>query len=421
MSTTNIMPALVGPDGKPLPAKPGSPMYKENKIKKAKDKANKPATNNYVDEKVAEAVNGMPGVISKSKSLTGLPLGTEVNTGGATTRITYSTSASRERYAAMDAPARRNLLLQMSKIPGLYPANAVPTLERITSTGGEFYGANDFAALDKLMAHADLSGQTYQDSLIQFSFDPESALAIFGPPPKPAKAISLSNPAALELDLNNKFLDLFDEPANRKTAKAYAAEMIKAQQAAGGANRLDPVLSERIFRKYVTKKANTLVSTTLEDGDANTNPITEGAFGMTITKLRNAYFENYLPINEKKVYKDAIAASRSPQALQNVLQNIQMKAIQYYPAVAEGIRNGQTVSDLLDAPINSYASVFGVKANQVPQSFLSKIASGTSIPSQDDVDRIIYSSDGIEKAPGYRTQQLNDFKTMFKTFGIGPT
>jgi hypothetical protein len=75
---------------------------------------------------------------------------------------------------------------------------------------------------------------------------------------------------------------------------------------------------------------------------------------------------------------------------------------------------------LLDAPINSYASVFGVKANQVPQSFLSKIASGTSIPSQDDVERIIYSSDGIEKAPGYRNQQLNDFKTMFKTFGIGP-
>jgi hypothetical protein len=179
-------------------------------------------------------------------------------------------------------------------------------------------------------------------------------------------------------------------------------------------------LSERIFRKYVTKKANTLVSTTLEDGDANTNPITEGAFGMTITKLRNAYFENYLPINEKKVYKDAIAASRSPQALQNVLQNVQMKAAQYYPAVAEGIRNGQTVSDLLDAPINSYATVFGVKANQVPQSFLSKIASGTSIPSQDDVERIIYSSDGIEKAPGYRAQQLNDFKTMFKTFGIGP-
>jgi hypothetical protein len=213
---------------------------------------------------------------------------------------------------------------------------------------------------------------------------------------------------------------LFDEPADKKTAKAYATEMLKAQQAAGGANKLDPVLSERIFRKYVTKKANTLVSTTLEDGDANTNPITEGAFGMTITKLRNAYFENYLPINEKKVYKDAIAASRSPQALQNVLQNVQMKAAQYYPAVAEGIRNGQTVSDLLDAPINSYASVFGVKANQVPQSFLSKIASGTSIPSQDDVERIIYSSDGIEKAPGYKNQQLNDFKTMFKIFGIGP-
>ena len=370
-----------------------------------------------------DALNAVvPAVASSERSASGIPMGTGVKTGDAFPKVQYSVVSPYEVYASLDNKARANLLLQMGGIPGLYDKSTpLPTSDYVGRQGNAVtFRRQDYDALLKLMAHSDSSGNgSYTNSIISFYNNPGVAEQYFGKRTA-GKAITLSSPAALELDLNDKFLDLFDEPADKKTAKAYATEMLKAQQAAGGANKLDPVLSERIFRKYVTKKANTLVSTTLEDGDANTNPITEGAFGMTITKLRNAYFENYLPINEKKVYKDAIAASRSPQALQNVLQNVQMKAAQYYPAVAEGIRNGQTVSDLLDAPINSYASVFGVKANQVPQSFLSKIASGTSIPSQDDVERIIYSSDGIEKAPGYKNQQLNDFKTMFKIFGIGP-
>jgi hypothetical protein len=370
-----------------------------------------------------DALNAIiPEVSSSERSASGIPIGTEVKTGDAFTKVKYSVVDPYKTYATLSNTQRANLLFQMGSIPGLYAKGDAPTLEYIGKQGNAVtFRKQDYDALLKIMAHSDKAGTaSYTDSIAIFNNNPALGEQYFGKVNKVGREIALSSPAALELDLSDKFMDLFDEPADKKTAKAYATEMLKAQQAAGGANKLDPVLSERIFRKYVTKKANTLVSTTLEDGDANTNPITEGAFGMTITKLRNAYFENYLPINEKKVYKDAIAASRSPQALQNVLQNVQMKAAQYYPAVAEGIRNGQTVSDLLDAPINSFATVFGVKPNQVPQSFLSKVASGTSIPSQDDVDRIIYSFDGIENAPGYRAQQLNDFKTMFKTFGIGP-
>lgn len=365
----------------------------------------------------------VPTAGSSANSASGIPLGTGIKNGEASSKVQYTTVSPYAVYENLGSnQARANLLLQMGNIPALYAKGNAPTAEYITKMGNAVtFRKQDYDALLKLMAHSDSAGNgSYTSSLVSFNNNPSLATQYFGKVTSTAKPIALSNPAALELDLNDKFLDLFDEPADKKTAKAYATEILKAQQAAGGANKLDPALSEQIFRKYVTKKANALVSTTLADGDANTQPITEGAFGMNITKLRNAYFENYLPINEKKVYKDAIAASRSPQAFQNVLQNIQMKATQYYPAIAEGIKNGQTVSDLLDAPISSYARVFGVKANQVPQSFLSKIASGTNIPSQDDVERIIYGSDGIEKTPGYRSQQINDFKTMFKTFGIGP-
>jgi hypothetical protein len=407
-----IKDVILGPGGSWIESK-------INPDKPVKKKTKKKGASNPSDD-VKDLVP--PAVASSGRSASGIPLGTGVKTGEAFPKVQYSVVSPYEVYANLDNKERANLLLQMGGIPGLYDKGTpLPTRDYIGRQGNAVtFRRQDYDALLKLMAHSDSSGNgSYTNSIITFYNNPGIAEQYFGKRTA-GRAISLSSPASLELDLSNKFLDLFDEPADKKIAKAYATEILKAQQAAGGANRLDPALSEQIFRKYVTKKANALVSATLKDGDPNMQPITEGAFGMTVTKLRNAYFENYLPVNEKKVYKDAIAASRSPQAFQNILQNIQMKAIQYYPAVAEGIRNGQTVSDLLDAPINSYATVFGVKPNQVPQSFLSKIASGTSIPSQDDVLRTIWSSDGIEKAPGYRTQQLNDFRTMMQTFGIGP-
>jgi hypothetical protein len=411
----SIRDIVLGPGGSYIESKLNPP--KKPVKKKAKEKKNSGLTPSE------DALNAVaPEVSSSERSASGIPFGTDIKVGDTFKQPKYSIVDQYKVYGTLDNAGRANLLLQMGSIPGLYGKGEAPTREYIAKQGNAVtFRRQDYDALLKLMAHSDTVGTTsYTDSIITFYNNPGLAQQYFGQITPTTRAISLSNPGALELDLNNKFLDLFDEPADKKTAKAYSAEMIRAQQAAGGANRLDPVLSEQIFRKYVTKKANTLISTTLEDGDANTNPITEGAFGMTITKLRNVYRENYLPINEKKVYKDAIAASRSQQAFQNVLQNIQMKATQYFPAIAEGIRNGQSVSDLLDAPINSYAQVFGVKPNQVPQSFLTKIASGTSIPSQDDVLRTVYNSEGIEKTPGYRSQQLNDFKTMMKTFGIGP-
>ena len=407
-----IKDVILGPGGSWIESK-------INPDKPVKKKTKKKGASNPSDD-VKDLVP--PAVASSERSASGIPLGTGVKTGDAFPKAQYSVVSPYQVVPTLDNKSKANLLLQMGGIPGLYAKGEAPTTEYVQRFGNAVtFRRQDYDALLKLMAHSDSSGnQSYTNSIISFYNNPGLAEQYFGKVTSTAKPIALSSPASLELDLSNKFLDLFDEPADKKIAKAYATEILKAQQAAGGANRLDPALSEQIFRKYVTKKANALVSATLKDGDPNMQPSTEGAFGMTVTKLRNAYFENYLPVNEKKVYKDAIAASRSPQAFQNILQNIQMKAIQYYPAVAEGIRNGQTVSDLLDAPINSYATVFGVKPNQVPQSFLSKIASGTSIPSQDDVLRTIWSSDGIEKAPGYRTQQLNDFRTMMQTFGIGP-
>lgn len=361
---------------------------------------------------------------SKGKSLSGLPIGTPVLTGQGYTTPIYTDISSRETYANLDNPSRANLLFQMSKIAGLYSKNdilASANAESFIRGQGSAvtFRPEDFVALDKLMVHADLSGETYTQSIQKFIASPGLSQTYFGKPTAP-KTISLSNPAALELDINSKFLDMFDAPVDKKTATAYSSEIIKAQKDAGGANKLDPKLAESIFQRYVTKKANTIVDTALESADPNAKPITSGAFGITVTKLRNAYADNHLPVDDKKVYKDAIAASRSPQALQNIMQNIQMKATQYYPAVAEGIKNGLTVADILNAPITAYATTFGIKSNQVPQSFLSKIAGGQSILPQEEVDKVIWNSDGIEKTQAYQQMRANDLKTMISTFGLGP-
>jgi len=311
------------------------------------------------------------------------------------------------------------MVTHMSSIPGIYSKGMAPTLDYISRMGNAVvFRKEDYDALLGLMAHSDMTGTaSYENSINTFITSPNLANQYFGKITETPKPIRLSNPDELQADFNSKFMDLFDSPADKKAAKAYSDEILKAQTSAGGASNLGPQMAENIFQKYVRKQANSLIDNAL---DPEAKPITDGAFGMTVTQLKNAYAENYLSPTDKRVYKDAIAAARSPQAMQNILQKINMKATQYYPAVAEALKNGMTVSDALDAPISAYARIFGVPANQVPQTFLSKVAGGTTILPQQEVERIIYNTEGIEKTQTYKNQQLNDFTTMMNTFGIGP-
>jgi len=402
---------LIGVNGKPesKSAKKAPTVKKPNGALKPSDSA----TN----------VTPVPKNTASKKSISGLPLDIKVKTGQGFTTPIYTPDSPQITYSTLDNAGRANLLYQMSKIKGLYSKNdplAGATAESFIRSQGNAvtFRPEDFAALGKLMAHADQSGKTYTDSIQQFISAPTLAQSYFGTPTT-AKKIVLSNPTDLQLDINNKFMDMFDTPVDKKTAQAYSNEVLKAEQSVGGANNLSQTAIESIFHKYIVNKANTLINAATTP-DGKTQKITAGAFGTTINKIRSAYADNYITADDKKVYKDAIDATRSSQALQNTLQNISVKAAQYYPAIADGIKNGQSVSDLLDAPISSYATTFGIKANQVPQNFLSKIAGGTSILPKEEVDKVIWNSDGIEKTQAYQQMRANDMRTMIQTFGLGP-
>ena len=413
----DLLPAI-GVNGKPIPqsTKKAPTIKKSNGALKPSDSA----TN----------AKPVPQGGAGKTSISGLPLTTQVQRGmdksnkPVYAKPQYTSVSPYEAYSAMDNQGRANLLYQMSQIVGLYAKNDVlasgNAANFIRSQGNAVtFRPEDFTALGKLMGHADLSGETYSQSIAKFVSAPSLASTYFGNAPT-QKQISLSNPADLELDLNNKFMDYFNTQVDKKTAKAYSNEIIKAQKAAGGANQLSQVQADNIFQKYVAQNAHKLVDTTLAHPDAKIQPVDQGSFGSTVLKIRSTYVDNHLPVDDKKIYQDALAAIRSPQALQNVVQNIGLKAAQYYPAVAEGIKNGLSVADLLNAPINSYATTFNVPTSRVPQTFLSKVAGGKSILPQEEVDKLVWNSDGIEKTQAYQQMRANDMRTMIQTFGLGP-
>lgn len=410
-----------------------------NPKQKVKDpKKSKPKTFSTTTEE--DATGNPPEATNKLKALSGLPVGSPIVTGmtapsptgwsggkpvsgqiPVTSRATYTAEDIYKIPATLSNSQKANLLLQLSLIPGLYAKGEAPTQEYIKSMGAAVsFTPEDYTAFTKLLTAADTNGQHYTTTLGGFINNPKLAQQYFGKVTPAVKKIALSSPDALKADLNARFLDIFDMRADNKIATSYVKEINTLENKAGLAGQaISPQQREDIFNKFVTQAANNLFAKVKGTADTADDALLEkGALGATVRLIRNAHADNGIPIQPKDVYKIAISASRSQQALQNALDDINMQASVQFPALKDWLSKGKTAKQFFAPYTTAYSNIYGVPEDQVDVTKFHDIAAGPSIISVNQWIKNQWKNPDIQKTDYYKGVHRNDLRAVAEAFGM---
>lgn len=365
--------------------------------------------------------------VSAKGSLSGIPIGTQIKSGvdkayQTGTGVSFTPTFSKVQYttdspylivAAKSNQDKANLLLQLAAVPGLYKSGEAPTVEFIKAQGkGISFRPEDYAALTKVMVHADTTGQDYSTSLITFVNNPGVAQQYFGA--TSGRTINTSAKADLIAEFNSKTLDLFDTKIDAKTAAAYARDINSAEIRAGGGIGSD--LKTEIFNKYVQKVAMERFKAAAATPDEADNIALEtGSLGTVIKKIRNAYADNGIPASEKQIYSKALNAIRTPQALENELNKLSTQAIAQFPAFKEQILAGTSVKELLSPYLEKYQTIYG-KTPKVADFY--DVASGPTVKSVAQWEKEKWADPNIKTTKYYKDTIKSDLRTMAEAFGV---
>jgi hypothetical protein len=392
---------------------PGN-IFGTKEAKKKKDEAkkkNKPGSQKSTGASPSDAAlgaeKGIPqGETGKGSTLSGLESGVQIQGGG---KAELQKGAGAKAFAVLEPEARAALLLNMGRIPNLYAPGTAPNpdfVEKMLRDGKVVPRAEDFAAYEKIAAYAEWAGEVPAKTVIKLANNPGFAQQFFGTVSTVPKAVT--SPAALQAELNDKFLDLFETKADPKLAKEYAKEINALESTKAGAGTQQ---KEDILLKYIQRKANEL---SVLPGAAD-----KGALGRTVRNIRSAYDDNGIPTNEKDIYNKAIKSLRSPEAEKNIIDGIMMQASTVMPAFKDLFAQGKNAKEVLSPWINTRSQILGIPADQIKISDMYEIGSGPAPLSIQDYKKQLYKSPEFKKTDAYKQRSLGDMQTLLRAFNIG--
>lgn len=369
-------------------------------------------------------------------SISGIPLGTSVMTGKTVqqppqfaggqpvpnapvfSKVIYTTDSPYLIPATMSNQEKANLLVTLGIIPGLYAKGQAPTPDFVKKMGNAVtLRPADYAALGSMMKIADQSGETYSQTIMRFATNPALATQAFGKVTSTAKTIPVTNPDSLIADMTTKYMDLFNAAPDKKLATAYAAEINKAQKAAGAKGfTLSAQEQEDIFLKYVEQTATQRYAKAKATPDtADDIALEQGSLGIVVRQIRAAHADNGIPASDKMIYSEALKGIRSQQALQNTLQTIQIQAATQFPAWKEDIMKGVSVSKLITPYAQSYEKIYGKTPSPTD---LYDVAAGTTAIPVLEWEKAQWKNPKIKDTQFYKDTIKNDVRAMANAFGV---
>jgi hypothetical protein len=377
---------------------------KEAKKKKDESRKKKPDSQKSTGTSASDAaLNAEKGITvgqsNNDSTLSGLKSGTEIKGGG---KAELQKGAGANAFAVLEPTDRAALLLNLGRIPNLYSPGTAPTPDFVSKMLKDGYVVprmEDFAAYEKIIAHAEWAGDTPDNSIIKFANNPRLAEQFFGKVSSVPRAVT--SPAALQAELNSKFLDIFETKADSKLAKEYAREINNLESTKAGAGTQQ---KEDILLKYIQKKANELGAL---PGTAD-----KGSLGRVVRTIRNAYDDNGIPTNEKDIYSKAIQSLRSKEAAQNIIDGIMMQASTVMPAFKEGYTRGESARQQLSPWINTRAQILGISPDQIKTSDMYEVGSGPVAIPIPEYKKLVYKSEEYRKSDSFKTRSLNDKQAL---------
>ena len=293
----------------------------------------------------------------------------------------------------------------------LYPQNYTPIF-------GMLSPAEDAAAITKLMVVGEQKGLADVNDVIKLAKTDKQVKNFLATGGYAKTGPALTDAATANANLNNYFLDMFNDKPTKAEAKEYQSLINSAERASKGS--IGAQQAEDILLSVATKKANTLIAAAkLGDPKAQTQ-LEAGQLGRTVRAIRNAYADNGLPVDDKKVYSQAVKASRSNVAYDNVVQGIRLNAKTQWAPFADNIDLGYTVKDQLDPYITLRSKLTGVPKEQIKiEDMTDVIDENGKLKPTSKYKSEIYKSDSYLQSDNFQQQKLNDIQAVIRNFGIG--
>lgn len=364
-------------------------------------------------------LDGRPVGSDIAVGITSAYVGSSLQTNVVTKKTQYTATSAIEAFSGLGNQEKADLLAKLAQIPGIYAAGSAPTeqmLVAMSQSGIIVPRKQDIDALTKVMTYSDKVGEDYVTSVNKFYVNKGLAAQYFS---VPSAGPSVTPSDALISELNANFMDLFNAAPDKKVATAYAKEVQRLEAKQKGS--ISAQQREDIRLKYIQTTAAQRYATVKGTADTKDDALLqEGALGAVVQQLRAAYTNSGIPINESEIYKKAIQATRSEQALQNVLNVTKQQAKALYPAFKDLIDQGAEVSDLVSPYASVYSQIYGKPVSQLKPSDFYEVAAGDKPISPAEYKKMLYAKPEFKDTDTYKNTKQNALTAIVRAFGIGP-
>lgn len=384
--------------------------------------SSKGATNTpkqVTDKAVAAAAglsSGTPGTSSKG-IIAGTSLGVDPTTGQPifnrdplTGKIKPFFSAGYEQtyIKGLTPPDREALQKEMFGLK-LYPKGYVPS--KILTT-------EDFNAVAKLMSVGEQVGKGDINDVIKLAKKDVNIKKFLQTGGYTSTAsVNVTDTKEAASTLTNYFLDLFNDKPSKDEVKAYQTAINTRERQTKGAvsaqERNDIILS------VANKRLNVLTTQAIAGDVTAKGVLDSGQLGKRVRELREAYADNGIPVSDKTLYKQVGQSLRSPEAYDNVLEEINQNTGLQWGQLAAGLKPGQTMRSKLQPYISLRAQIRGIPEDQIKVSDMADVMNpdGT-FKKVGEFKMVEYGSKDYLQSDTYKQVVLNDTQAVLRNFGV---
>jgi hypothetical protein len=375
-----------------------------------------------ISPEAAAAIAGFSagaGSTSKSGVITGVSLGVDPVTGKqifATDKegnvVSIFPQGAEQSIIKLLPPKERIALQKQLLAIGAYPEGFRPS-------GDGMVTQEDFNAIAKLIAVGEQKGIGDINAVIKLAKSDKvvgNFLKTGGY--TSTSTVSITDTLEASATLNDFFLNMFNEKPSKDEVKAYQSALNAREKSSKGA--MSAQERQDILFSVANKRISTAAAGALAGDIDSAEMLDSGQIGRRVRELRAAYEENGMKVGDKTLYNLAGKSFRSPEAYDNILEDITQNAAIQWGDLGKGLKPGQTVRTRLQPYISLWSNISGIPEDDIKTADLEDVmnADGTFKRPQ-EYKNIKYKSKEYLGSDRYKQTVLDDTQAVLRNFGIG--
>lgn len=318
-----------------------------------------------------------------------------------------------EQSYIKNLPPKARIALQKRMYDAkLYPEKFSPTFDGMVTP-------EDFTAVAKLVSVGEQKGLGDINAVLDLAKTDKKVASYLktGGYTKESTGPILTDTTEAKSNLNDFFLNLFNEKPSAAEVKAYQSALNAREKTVKGG--MTPQEREDIIMSIANKRLSNLTSMALTGDMTAAEKLDDGQLGKRVREIRAQYNENGIPVSDRTVYNLAGKSFRSPEAWDTIQDDINRSAAMQWGKAAEGLKPGQTVRARLQPYITIRSQIRGIPEEQIKTQDMTDVMNpdGT-LKNVNDYKAVQYKSDDYLGSDTYKSTVLNDTRTVLRNFGV---